>query len=125
MAVEGGCIAASPEPDDDALLEEFQTQLRTRQNSPQPRILIKFKNSNCFYQNVSKKCWESHISAQSIYLLSSVQIGDTLSNKKQASKQASAVNNNEAAAKLPMRTRSFLLLCEGRNGLGLAAAHPP
>jgi hypothetical protein len=25
MAVEGGCIAASPEPDDDALLEEFQT----------------------------------------------------------------------------------------------------
>jgi hypothetical protein len=76
--------------------------------------------SKCF-----QKRWESHISAQSIYLLSSVQIGDTLSNKKQASKQASAVNNNEAAAKLPMRTRSFLLLCEGRNGLGLAAAHPP
>jgi hypothetical protein len=72
----------------------------------------------------SKKRWESHISAQSIYVLSSVQIGDTVPNKKQASKQESAVNNDEATAKLPMSTRSFLPLCEGRNGLGFAAAHP-
>jgi len=72
--------------------------------------------SKCF-----QKSWESHISAQSIYLLSSVQIGDTLPNNK----QASAVNNDEATAKLPMSTRSFFGLCEGRNGLGLAAAHPP
>jgi hypothetical protein len=59
--------------------------------------------SKCF-----QKRWESHISAQSIYLLSSVQIGDTLPNNKQASKSSEQRRSDSKAADEHQEFPSFV-----------------